>query len=110
MNFFKSPSRTPNFYSSPPQNSPSSVRFCNFCKKPGHTIDLCRDPECKRSKLSPSNKFSNNPKPKDQPKNKPYNRRNPTVNRTYGTRQNSAPRQTNCIFNTKEASLIPEVK
>ncbi|KAL0236278.1 hypothetical protein GEMRC1_002860 [Eukaryota sp. GEM-RC1] len=102
MSNFKSPSRTSNFHSSPHQNSPSSGRFCNFCKKPGHTIDFCRDPECKRNKLSPSNKFSNNSKPQSQPKNKPYNRRNPTVNRTYGTRQNTAPQQTNCIFNTPE--------
>ncbi|KAL0243073.1 hypothetical protein GEMRC1_005634 [Eukaryota sp. GEM-RC1] len=24
-------------------------RFCSFCKKPGHTIEYCRDPKCRRS-------------------------------------------------------------
>ncbi|KAL0231437.1 hypothetical protein GEMRC1_010841 [Eukaryota sp. GEM-RC1] len=84
------PSKKP-FISSDAKNS----LFCNFCKKTGHTIEFCRDPECKRSSVNKPahNPSSNSP---SRPSTSSTNPRNPKatfdnsrrITRSYSSKTN----------------------
>ncbi|KAL0211240.1 hypothetical protein P9112_009538 [Eukaryota sp. TZLM1-RC] len=57
-----------------PKSNQSHELICNYCKKSGHVVRDCPDPNCKLSQVN---------------KKKPYkNPHNPTLPRTYQTRSN----------------------
>ncbi|KAL0223914.1 hypothetical protein P9112_003304 [Eukaryota sp. TZLM1-RC] len=71
-----------------PQSNQSHELICNYCKKPGHVVRDCPDPNCKLSQVN---------------KKKPYkNPRNPTHSRTHSTRNKT---QSNSIVESIKEGL-----
>ncbi|KAL0213961.1 hypothetical protein P9112_006145 [Eukaryota sp. TZLM1-RC] len=68
--------------------SPLSETICNYCKKPGHVVRDCPDPNCKLSQVN-KKKLDKNP-------------RNPTHSRTHSTRNKT---QSNSIVESIKEGL-----